>query len=122
LRVVVSVALDRPAVSISAGVVRGTGERNFRFAIPTAAPVPEEMPEMFTIEEDRGTYTGSVRRHHGYYAGDFTCKPMCTASELSALAKLRPPPSRRSIPGLGSVHTTPQTSHSTRAPGSSSSS
>ena len=45
---------------------------------------------MFTIEEDSGTYTGSVRRHNGYYAGDFTRNPMCTASELSALAKLRP--------------------------------
>jgi len=46
---------------------------------------------MFTIEEDSGTYTGSHRRHNGYYAGDFTRSPMCTASELSALAKLRPP-------------------------------
>ena len=46
---------------------------------------------MFTIEEDSGTYTGSVRRHNGYYAGDFTRNPMRTASELSALAKLRPP-------------------------------
>ena len=46
---------------------------------------------MFTIEEDRGTYTGSRRRHNGYYAGDFTRTPMCTASELSALANLRPP-------------------------------
>ena len=46
---------------------------------------------MFTIEEDSGTYTGSLRRHNGYYAGDFTRNPMCTASELSALTKLRPP-------------------------------
>ena len=46
---------------------------------------------MFTIEEDSGTYTGSLRRHNGYYAGDFTRNPMSTASELSALAKLRPP-------------------------------
>ena len=46
---------------------------------------------MFTIEEDSGTYTGSPRRHNGYYAGDFTRTPMCTAGELSALAKLRPP-------------------------------
>jgi hypothetical protein len=46
---------------------------------------------MFTIEEDSGTYTGSLRRHNGYYAGDFTRNPMCTASELSALAKLRRP-------------------------------
>ena len=46
---------------------------------------------MFTIEEDSDTYTGSHRPHNGYYAGDFTRNPMCTASELSALAKLRPP-------------------------------
>jgi hypothetical protein len=44
-----------------------------------------------TIEEDRGTYTGSRRRHNGYYAGDFSRNPMRTASELSALANLRPP-------------------------------
>jgi hypothetical protein len=49
------------------------------------------MTEMFTIEEDSGTYTGSSRRHNGYYAGDFTREPMCTASELAALTKLRPP-------------------------------
>ena len=46
---------------------------------------------MFTIEEESGTYTGSPRRHNGYYAGDFTRSPVRTASELSALAKLRPP-------------------------------
>jgi hypothetical protein len=46
---------------------------------------------MFTIEEDSGTFTGSVRRHNGYYAGDFTRNPTGTASELSALAMLRPP-------------------------------
>jgi hypothetical protein len=46
---------------------------------------------MFTIEEDSGTYTGPLRRHSGYYAGDFTRTPMCTASTLSALTKLRPP-------------------------------
>ena len=45
---------------------------------------------MFTIEEDSGTFTGSLRRHNGYYAGDFTRNPMCTGSELSELAKLRP--------------------------------
>ena len=45
---------------------------------------------MFTIEEDSGTFTGSPRRHNGYYAGDFTSSPMCTPSELSALAKLWP--------------------------------
>ena len=51
----------------------------------------KEMTQMFIIEEDRGTFTGSPRRHNGYYAGDFTRTPMCTARELSALAKLRPP-------------------------------
>ena len=56
-----------------------------------ATGVREEMTGMFTIEEDSGTYTGSRRRHDGYYAGDLTRVPMCTASELSALAKLRPP-------------------------------
>ena len=46
---------------------------------------------MFTIEEDSGTYTGSLRRHNGYYAGDFTRSPRRTASELSALARLQLP-------------------------------
>jgi hypothetical protein len=46
---------------------------------------------MFTIEEDSGTFTGSPRRHNGYYAGDFTRNRMATPSELSALAKLSPP-------------------------------
>jgi hypothetical protein len=55
------------------------------------AQVPKEMTEMFTIEEDSGTYTGSLRRHNGYYAGDFTRSPMRTASELSALARLQTP-------------------------------
>ena len=45
---------------------------------------------MFTIEEESGTYTGSLRRHNGYYAGDFTRTPVRTASERSALAPLRP--------------------------------
>jgi hypothetical protein len=45
---------------------------------------------MFTIEEESGTFTGTVRRHNGYYAGDFSRTPMCTPSELSTLAKLRP--------------------------------
>jgi hypothetical protein len=49
------------------------------------------MAAMFTIEEDSGTYTGVLRRHNGYYAGDFSRDAMCTASELSELAKLRPP-------------------------------
>ena len=46
---------------------------------------------MFTIEEESGTYTRPIGRHNGYYAGDFSRTPMRTASELSALAKLRLP-------------------------------
>ena len=46
---------------------------------------------MFTIEEDSGTYTGSIHPHNGYYAGDFTRNPTRTASEPAALANLRPP-------------------------------
>jgi hypothetical protein len=46
---------------------------------------------MFPIEEESGTYSGPVRRHNGYYAGDFSRTPMRTASEVSALAKLRLP-------------------------------
>jgi hypothetical protein len=49
------------------------------------------MTEMLTIEEESGTYTGSVRPHNGYYAGDFSRTPMRTASELVALAKRRRP-------------------------------
>ena len=59
-------------------------------AKPTVAPAPKEMTEMFTIEEESGTYTGSLHRHNGYYAGDFTRNPVRSASELSVLAKLRP--------------------------------
>ena len=46
---------------------------------------------MFTIEEDSGTFTGSLRRHNGYYAGDFTRNPVAAASELSASVLLRSP-------------------------------
>jgi hypothetical protein len=28
------------------------------------------------IEEERGTYTGSWHRHNGYYAGDFSDRPV----------------------------------------------
>jgi hypothetical protein len=49
------------------------------------------MTQMFTIEEESGTFTGTSRRHNGYYAGDFTSTPMCTPGELAALSKLRPP-------------------------------
>ena len=46
---------------------------------------------MFTIEEESGTYTGSSRRHNGYYAGSFTRNPMATPRELAAVTNIRPP-------------------------------
>jgi hypothetical protein len=49
------------------------------------------MTQMFTIEEDSGTFTGSLRRHNGYYAGDFTAQPVRTATGRSAPERLRPP-------------------------------
>jgi hypothetical protein len=81
-----------PGLSISADVVRGTdeGKKPRQTSIRTVASGPKEMIQMYTIEEDSGTYTGSLRRHNGYYAGDFTRHPMRTASELSELAMLRP--------------------------------
>jgi hypothetical protein len=48
------------------------------------------MTQMFTIEEDSGTFTGSLRRHNGYYAGDFTSQPVRTATDRSAPERLRP--------------------------------
>jgi hypothetical protein len=50
-----------------------------------------------TIEEESGTYTGPVRQHNGYYAGDFSRTPVRTAGELSALVKLR-------LPTFPSIH------------------
>ena len=46
---------------------------------------------MFVIEEESGTFSGTVHPHNGYYAGDFSRLPMGTARELSALADPRPP-------------------------------
>lgn len=43
---------------------------------------------MFTIEEESGTYSGTRRRHDGYYAGDFSRAPMPTPGELAALTRL----------------------------------
>lgn len=48
---------------------------------------------MFTIEEESGTYTGSLHAHNGYYAGDFTHAPRTTTRELVELAKLQAPTS-----------------------------
>jgi hypothetical protein len=30
----------------------------------------------YIVEEESGTYTGSTRRHNGYYAGDFASRPL----------------------------------------------
>jgi hypothetical protein len=49
------------------------------------------MGQMFIIEEESGTFTGTFRQHNGYYAGDFSHTQVRTAQELSALANLRPP-------------------------------
>jgi hypothetical protein len=79
-------------VSIPAGAIRRTSERRSQQPPPwTAHPSPEELSPMFTIEEESGTFTGTLRQHNGYYAGDFSRMPMRTAHELSALANLRPP-------------------------------
>jgi hypothetical protein len=56
---------------------------------------PTKETEMFTIEEETGTYAGSRRRHDGYYAGDFSGAPMMTPGELAALTKLLTP----TVPG-----------------------
>jgi hypothetical protein len=81
----------RRLLSKSAGAVRGTSEGKCTAAIPTVAFVSEEMTEMFTIEEENGSYTGPTRRHNGYCAGDFSRAPMRTATELAGLTRLRPP-------------------------------
>lgn len=46
---------------------------------------------MFIIEEESGTYRRPLRRHDGYYAGDFKGTEMCSVTALSALSKLQPP-------------------------------
>jgi hypothetical protein len=49
---------------------------------------------MYTIEEESGTLSGSPRQHNGYYAGDFSTTPMAAPSEITTLARLRPPTAR----------------------------
>jgi hypothetical protein len=44
----------------------------------------------YIIEEETGTYTGTRRRHNGYYAGDFSRTPMATPEQLAAIARMRP--------------------------------
>jgi hypothetical protein len=78
-------------MTISALAIRRTSEGSFQQPPPrTVAPSPEEMGQMFIIEEESGTSTGTLRQHNGYYAGDFSHTPVRTAQELSALANLRP--------------------------------
>ena len=48
----------------------------------------------FTIEEERGTFTGTPRQHNGYYAGDFSQVRMRTAPELAILTKMQRPVTR----------------------------
>jgi hypothetical protein len=79
-------------MTISAVPVRRTGDGKFpAAAIPDGAAELQEMSQMFTIEEESGTFSGTVHQHNGYYAGDFSRTPMRTARELSTLANLRPP-------------------------------
>ncbi|QIX27155.1 hypothetical protein ncot_11515 [Nocardioides sp. JQ2195] len=40
---------------------------------------------MLTIEEDRGTYTGRLHPHNGYYAGDFSRRSKNGATGRSAM-------------------------------------
>ena len=45
---------------------------------------------LFTIGEERGTFTRRSREHNGNYAGDFSQVPMPTPRQLAALTQLRP--------------------------------
>ena len=42
------------------------------------------MATSLVIEEERGTCTGYVHPHNGYYAGDFSLRTASTAVEASA--------------------------------------
>jgi hypothetical protein len=46
------------------------------------------MSTMVGTEDERGTFEGAPRRHNGYYAGDFSDRPLPTGPvrELMALA------------------------------------
>jgi hypothetical protein len=43
------------------------------------------MAASLIIEEESGTWTGSIHPHNGYYAGDFSDVPPLTQSQLDAL-------------------------------------
>jgi hypothetical protein len=79
-------------LSNSAAAVRGISERSYQTRHPDGPRASQgDDGEMFTIEEDSGTYTGSIHPHNGYYAGDFTRIPTRMASQIAALANLRHP-------------------------------
>jgi hypothetical protein len=44
----------------------------------------------YIVEEEQGTFTGTARRHNGYFAGDFSEVPMATPRQLAALTALQP--------------------------------
>lgn len=44
----------------------------------------------YVIEEERGTYTGTRHPHNGYYAGDFSGRPVRTPEQLAPIARMRP--------------------------------
>jgi hypothetical protein len=43
------------------------------------------MAASMILEQESGTWTGSIHPHNGYYAGDFTDVPPTTQSQLDAL-------------------------------------
>jgi hypothetical protein len=49
----------------------------------------------YIIEAEFGTYTGTRRRHNGYYAGDFRSTPMASREQLDRVTRMRPPTLRR---------------------------
>ena len=52
------------------------------------------MAAALMIEEESGTWTGSLHPHNGYYAGDFSDVPPATESQLAALTSLRRDPAQ----------------------------
>jgi hypothetical protein len=52
------------------------------------------MATALMIEEESGTWTGSLHPHNGYYAGDFSDVPPATQSQLAALTTLLRDPSQ----------------------------
>jgi hypothetical protein len=58
---------------------------------------------MFIVEEDSGTFTGTARRHNGYYAGDFADIPIRTVGDLSAVPRLRSSAHRHEPENVSSV-------------------